>query len=385
MAGPLGRAAGRVKRLLYLVTEDWYFCSHRLPLAVAAREAGYDVVVATRVGDHAEQIRAAGLELVPLGLSRCGQNPLREIGSVREILSVYRVVRPDIVHHVALKPVLYGSLAARLAGVHAVVNALAGLGYVFSSSDLKARALQPFIRAAYHLLLDGSGRRLIVQNPDDQDLFLRRGLVDPARIRLIQGSGVDVKRFAATAEPAGLPLVVLPVRLLRDKGVEEFVAAARRLKNEGVAARFALVGDPDPENPAAIDAELLRTWQSEGVVEYWGWREDMPEVFAQCHIVCLPSYREGLPKSLIDAAASARAIVTCDVPGCREVVADGDNGLLVPPRNSAALAAALRRLIEDPQLRVRMGVRGRERAVAQFSLERVISDTLSVYRELQQP
>ena len=372
-------------RLLYLVTEDWYFCSHRLPLAVAASAAGYEVVVATRVSVHAEQIRAAGLQLVPLGLSRRGQNPLRELASVAEIVRVYRRVRPDIVHHVALKPVLYGSLAARFSRVPAVVNALAGLGYVFSSADLKARVLRPVVRAAYHLLLDGSNRRLIVQNPDDRDLFSRDGLVDPSRIHLIRGSGVELSRFAATPEPDGLPLVILPARMLRDKGVEEFVAAARSLKQQGIGARFALVGDPDPENPAAIGEATLRRWHCEGVVEYWGWREDMTAVLRECHLVCLPSYREGLPKALIEAAASARAIVTCDVPGCRDVVTEGDNGLLVPPRDSAALANALRRLIVDPQLRARMGARGRQRAVAEFSVEHVITDTLSVYRQLLPP
>jgi glycosyltransferase involved in cell wall biosynthesis len=372
-------------RLLYLVTEDWYFCSHRLPLAVAARAAGYEVAVATRVSVHAEQICAAGLQLVPLGLSRRGQNPLRELGSVAEIVRVYRRVRPDIVHHVALKPVLYGSLAARFSRVPAVVNALAGLGYVFSSADLKARVLRPVVRAAYHLLLDGSNRRLIVQNPDDRDLFSRDGLVDPSRIHLIRGSGVELSRFAAAPEPDGLPLVVLPARMLRDKGVEEFVAAARSLKQQGIGARFALVGDPDAENPAAIDEATLRRWHREGVVEYWGWREDMTAVLRECHLVCLPSYREGLPKALIEAAASARAIVTCDVPGCRDVVTEGENGLLVPPRDSAALANALRRLIVDPQLRARMGARGRQRAVAEFSVERVIADTLSLYRQLLPP
>ena len=196
---------------------------------------------------------------------------------------------------------------------------------------------------------------------------------------------MELSRFAATPEPDGLPLVILPARMLRDKGVEEFVAAARSLKQQGIGARFALVGDPDPENPAAIGEATLRRWHCEGVVEYWGWREDMTAVLRECHLVCLPSYREGLPKALIEAAASARAIVTCDVPGCRDVVTEGDNGLLVPPRDSAALANALRRLIVDPQLRARMGARGRQRAVAEFSVEHVITDTLSVYRQLLPP
>jgi glycosyltransferase involved in cell wall biosynthesis len=206
--------------------------------------------------------------------------------------------------------------------------------------------------------------------------------VEASRSVLIRGSGVDLARYTPAPEPEGVPLVVLPARMLRDKGVEEFVAAARMLKQAGVNARFALVGDPDPENPAAISLAQLAAWREEGAVEYWGWRDDMATVFRQAHLVCLPSYREGLPKALIEAAACERALVTCDVPGCREVVSDGDNGLLVPARDSAALARALRRLIEDAGLRRALARRSRERAVAEFSLERVIADTLALYRAL---
>jgi glycosyltransferase involved in cell wall biosynthesis len=369
-------------RLLYLVTEDWYFCSHRLPLAAAARDAGFDVSVATRVREHADEIRRAGVEPIPIGLSRRSVNPFRELGTLREIVRTYRTVKPDIVHHVALKPVVYGSLAARLAGVPSVVNALAGLGYVFSSQDRRARLVRPAVEAAFRALLDRPGRRLIVQNPDDLALLEGERVISPGRAALIRGSGVDLDRFTPAPEPVGTPLVVLAARMLRDKGVVEFVAAAERLKADGVAARFALVGDPDPDNPASIPVDTLRRWSAGGAVEWWGWRDDMVEVFHQSHVVCLPSYREGLPKALIDAAACGRAIVTCDVPGCREVVREGDNGLLVPPRDAAALAAALRRLLADAALRRAMGERGRARAVAEFSLGRVIEQTLELYRAL---
>ncbi|HLB14249.1 MAG TPA: glycosyltransferase family 4 protein [Burkholderiales bacterium] len=369
-------------RLLYLVTEDWYFCSHRLPLAAAAREAGFDVSVATRVREHADEIRRAGVEPIPIGLSRRSVNPFRELRSLTEIVRTYRAVRPDIVHHVALKPVVYGSLAARLAGVPAVVNALAGLGYLFSSQDRRARLARPAVEAVFRTLLDRSNSRLIVQNPDDLRFLVSEGVVDARRATLIRGSGVDTARFVPAPEPQGVPLVVLPARMLRDKGVFEFVAAAAQLKKDGVAARFALVGDPDPDNPASIPAATLQRWSDGGAVEWWGWRDDMVEVFHQSHVVCLPSYREGLPKALIDAAACGRAIVTCDVPGCREVVREGENGLLVPPRDSAALAAALGRLLGDAKLRQAMGIRGRARAVAEFSVERVIEQTLGLYREL---
>jgi glycosyltransferase involved in cell wall biosynthesis len=199
-------------------------------------------------------------------------------------------------------------------------------------------------------------------------------------VALIRGSGVDVSRFTPAPEPDGTALVVLPARLLRDKGVIEYVEAARRLRADGVEARFALVGEPDPKHPAAISRADLERWQAEKVVEYWGWREDMVEVFQHCHLVCLPSYREGMPKALLEAAACGRAIVSCDVPGCREAVRDGDNGLLVPPRDSASLAAALKRLLQDAALRQRMARRSRERAVEEFSVEKVVADTLSVYQ-----
>jgi glycosyltransferase involved in cell wall biosynthesis len=369
-------------RLLYLVTEDWYFCSHRLPLAAAAREAGFDVSVATRVRDHADEIRRAGVEPIPIGLSRRSVNPCRELRSLAEIVRTYRAVKPDIVHHVALKPVIYGSVAARLAAVPSVVNALAGLGYVFSSRDRRARLVRPAVETLFRALLDRPASRLIVQNHDDLRFLVGEAVVDAGRATLIRGSGVDTSRYVPAPEPDSTPLVVLPARMLRDKGVVEFVGAAERLKADGAAARFALVGDPDPDNPASISEETLQRWSSSRAVEWWGWRDDMVTVFQQCHVVCLPSYREGLPKALIDAAACGRAIVTCDVPGCREVVRDGENGLLVPPRDSAALAAALRRLLEDPKLRRAMGERSRARAVAEFSVERVIEQTLGLYREL---
>jgi len=370
----------RKPRLLYLVTEDWYFCSHRLPLAIAARDSGFDVTVATRVRNHAEPILSAGLRLEPIALDRHSHNPLRELKAAAQIVGIYRRLRPDLAHHVAIKPSLYGSIAARIARTEHVVNAIAGQGYLVSSRDVRARLLRPIVQMAYRLLLNRSGSRLIVQNPDDVEGLTRNRIIDPARVVMVRGSGVDTVQFSPVPEPAGTCLVLLPGRLLRDKGVIEFVEAARVLKRDGMRARFALVGEPDPGHPAEIDLKAIEQWRDEGTVEYWGWRDDMCAVFQQANLVCLPSYREGLPKALIEAAACARAIVTCDVPGCREVVRDGDNGLLVPPRAVPPLAQALRRLIEDEELRARMGARGRERAVAEFSVDRVIADTLAVYR-----
>lgn len=373
--------AARPRRLLFLVTEDWYFCSHRLPLACAARDAGFDVAVATRVAGHGERIRAAGLRLIPLKLRRSSRNPWRELMAIAEITHIYRCEKPDIVHHVALKPVLYGSLAALLAGVPAVVNALAGMGYVFTSGKLSARLLRPLVTLAFRLLLKRG--RIILQNPDDRAALLAAGVAHPQQITLIRGSGVDTAHFTPTPEPGGTaPLVVLPARMLWDKGVGEFVAAAQMLRSEGIAARFMLAGERDPDNPAAIPAAQLESWRAAGIVEWHGRQEDMAHLLSQSHIVCLPSYREGLPKALLEAAASGRAIVATDVPGCREAVRHGVNGLLVPAGDAAALAQALRRLILDPALRREFGQQGRERAEKEFSVEKITAETLALYREL---
>ena len=375
---PAMAGAQRLK-LLFLVTEDWYFVSHRLPLAVAAREAGFDVAVATRAGQHADTIRQAGIRLIPFELSRRAGNPLREFLA---LVRLYRHERPDIVHHVALKPVLYGALAARLAAVPAQVNAVAGLGWLFTSRDRTARWVRPVIRWVLARLLSAPRCRVIVQNPDDAALLGQAG-VPESRLRLIRGAGVDTTMFSPVPEPPKPVCVVLAARMLWDKGVGEFVEAARRLKQAGVDARFALVGAADPGNPASVPEDILRVWQKEAVVEWWGQRDDMPAVFHAAHVVCLPSfYGEGLPKVLLEAAACGRPIITTDAPGCREIVRDGENGFLVPVRESIALASVLQKLIGDPDLRSRMGRRGREIVEAEFALDKVVQQTLALYKEL---
>jgi glycosyltransferase involved in cell wall biosynthesis len=366
-------------KLLFVVTEDWYFVSHRLALAVAAQAAGFEVVVATRVGRHGEAIRAAGLRLVPFGLARTYGNPLREILA---LVRLYRRERPDIVHHVALKPIMYGAVAARLARVPAQVNAVVGLGWLFTSAKGVMRLIRPAARWILASLLRTRGSLTIVQNPDDRALLIRSHLPE-SRIRLIRGAGVDTTVFAPAPEPAGPVCVVLAARMLWDKGVGEFVEAARLIRQAGVQARFALVGDPDPDNPASVPEAVLRSWHGQDGIEWWGRRDDMPSVYHAAHIACLPSYyREGLPKVLLEAAACGRPLITTDAPGCREVVQDGDNGILVTPRDAQSLARAIRKLIEDEKLRHTMGKRGREIILKDFSSELVVRETLGLYREL---
>jgi glycosyltransferase involved in cell wall biosynthesis len=374
-----GIAPQRRRKLCFFVTEDWFFVSHRLPLAVAARAAGYDVCVATRVRNHGEVIRAAGLQLLPFENSRSGVNPIAELSTVLRLIRLWRRERPDIVHHVAMKPVLYGSIAARLAKTPNVINALAGMGWLVTSGTGLARWLKPVVRWVLgRLLRTGT---VVVQNPDDALLLTRLG-VPEWRIRRIAGSGADLHRFVPRPPPAGPPVVVLPARLLWDKGVAEFVAAARLLTRRGVRARFVLAGSPDPPNPSSVPPAQIAQWVAEKVIEAPGWIEDMPALLASSSIVCLPSfYGEGIPKCLIEAAAAGLPIVTTDTPGCREIVHAEDNGILVPPKDEHALAGALERLIGDPALRARMGSRGRARAEQEFSLESVIEQTLALYRE----
>jgi glycosyltransferase involved in cell wall biosynthesis len=365
-------------KLLFVVTEDWYFVSHRLPLAIAALEAGYNVVVATRIRQHANIIKKAGICLIPFEMSRRMGNPLRELLG---LALLYRRERPDIVHHVALKPVLYGSMAVCLGGLPAQVNAVAGLGWLFISRSHLARLMSPAIRWLLARLLSAPRCRVIVQNPDDAEL-LRKSGVPQSRLRMVRGSGVDTSMFSPVPNTPGPLCVVMATRILWDKGVGEFVAAARILKLSAPKVRFILVGEPDLDNPASVPKATLKTWQEENVVEWWGHSDDMAKTFQAAHVVCLPSYREGLPKVLIEAASCGKPIVTTDVPGCREVVCDGDNGFLVPVRDSKALSEALLRLIENSDLRAQMGRRSREIALAEFSSELVNAQTLDVYKEL---
>lgn len=376
-------AAGKPPaKILYLVGEDWSFLSHRLPVARAARDAGYDVVVATRVRGHGSEIRGEGFRLVPVSLRRGGRNPLRDLFTIAELIRLYAREKPDIVHHVALKPVLYGSIAAACARVPAAVNALTGLGWVFLSNDTGARVLRAALAPVLRILLNRPRSRLLLQNRDDAALLTAEKIVRADKIAVIRGSGVNIDAFRPAPEKPGTPVAVLASRMLWDKGIGELVEAARILKSRGVALKVLLLGDPDPENPASIPRARLEDWNREGVVEWRGRAPGMPDLLRNCHIAVLPSYREGLPKSLLEAAAAGLPIVASDVPGCREVARDGENAILVPVKDAGALADALETLARDAELRRRLGARGREIAESEFSEARVVRETLDLYREM---
>ena len=372
-----------MKTILFANT-DWYLWNFRRALASALRDAGHDVLLISPDGPYGEKLRGLGLRWQPVPMDRRSLNPLREAVLLLHLFRLLRQEKPALVHGFTIKCAVYGSLAARLAGVPARVNAVAGMGYVFISHSLKARLLRPLVRSLLKLALGGHNARLILQNPDDVALFQRAGLVDASQVRLIPGSGVDCSRFLPDPdrEPCPRLRVLLPARLLWDKGLAEYVQAARLLRAEGRQIDFLLAGDPDPGNPAAVPEPEVRGWVDEGMVEWLGHVNDMPALLRSVDIVALPSYREGLPKGLIEAAASGCALVTTDVPGCREVVTHEVDGLLVPVRDGHALAGAIGRLQDDPQLRVQLTDAGRRKALEQFDERIVIRDTIAVYREL---
>jgi glycosyltransferase involved in cell wall biosynthesis len=366
-----------VKILLFANT-DWYLYNFRLALAQALRERGDEVVLVSPDGPFGPRMQAMGFRWLSFPLARRSLNPLAEVQTVMRLVRLYKQENPDLVHHFTVKSVLYGSLACHLLGIRSIVNSVTGLGYVFMEGGGTRRWLRGLIKWSYRLLLQHTW--VIFQNPDDRAVFLKSHLAAPLRSELIRGSGVDTHHFSPRPEPDGLPLVILPARMLWDKGVGEFVAAARLLQSEGLRARYALVGDGDDENPASVPTSQLKEWEKEGVIEWWGWKENMDDIYAQAAIVCLPSYREGLPKTLIEAAACGRPIVSCDVPGCREVVRHGENGYLVPVRNAGALAKALVELLENPIMRRKMGTCSRTIAENEFSKELIISQTLALYQ-----
>ena len=368
------------KTILYLVTEDWYFCSHRLPVARAALAAGARVIVATRENQHGDQIRAEGFELISIPFDRSGLNPVKDMKTLKAIVKLYQEVKPDLVHHVALKPSLYGAIAAWRVRVPHVVNAMAGLGFMFISNSLKVRLLRPLIQLAFRWLNNRANSRLILQNHDDQKLFEEVMGVRPDRVCIIRGSGVDPKKFAVTEEPDGAPIAVCVSRMLWDKGIGELVEAAKILKERKVELTIRLVG-PTDDNPASIPQNVLDDWAGSGWVQVAGASDDIAGEYARAHMAVLPSYREGLPKSLLEAASCGRAIVATDVPGCREICRDGENGLLVPLKSTAELADALQKLAERPEMRQAMGAASRNMVEQDFAELIIAQQTMDLYVE----
>ncbi|HJS91161.1 MAG TPA: glycosyltransferase family 4 protein [Steroidobacteraceae bacterium] len=371
-------------KLLFNVNVAWFFISHRLEIACAARDSGFEVHIASDLEspEEAAILQREGLAFHRVRLIRGGMTPLRDLMYLRQLERVMKVVRPVLVHNVTVKPVIYGTVAARKVGVSGIVNAVAGLGYAFSPGESR-KVLSTILRAAYKVALDHPEVRVIFQNEDDLETLAGAKVIDRRQAVLIRGSGVDLEKFAFVPEPPGLPIVVMPARMLRDKGVLEFAGAAQILRKQGVAARFLLAGKIDRANRAGLRPVEISVLERETGVEWLGHVSDMATLLRSSHIVCLPSYYgEGLPKSLLEACAAGKPIVTTDVPGCRDAVRHGENGLLVEPRSAEAVAGALAKLLMNYDLRMSMGVAGRRRAEDEFGLPKVVQRTLDLYRSM---
>lgn len=369
-------------RLLFFENNAAYFLSHRLPLAQAMHDRGYDVHVAAMPGPSAEAVSAAGFEFHPVKFSRGGVNPVKEWVVLRRIRRLYRELRPQLVYQVTVKPVIYGTMAARREHVAAVVSVISGLGYFAAQQGWRGGVFRRAGFSLYRFALRHPNQKVIFHNVANRDEFVARGILKPEDLDVLPGSGVDIDYFQPAPESQGTPLVVLPGRMLREKGVREFIGAARLLRDQGVRVRFLLAGKLDPANPSSMPEAELRRRCSESGVEWNGPVPDMRSLYAQSHVVCLPSYHEGMPRVLLEAAASGRAVVTTDVPGCRDAVIAGETALLVPPGEAGKLAVALRALIENPDMRQRMGARGRVLAEERFSSHQVVERTVEIMESL---
>ena len=375
-------------KILLFANTDWYLWNFRRELAAGIRDMGWDVVLVSPPGDYSDRFGKLGLRWLPLKMDRLSTNPLQELAVVAALAGIYRRERPDVVHHFTLKSVIHGSLAARLAGISRIVNAVAGLGYLFSSDSLKARMLRPPVRALLKLALGGARTRTIFQNPDDLAEFLRAGLIDARQGVLIRGSGVDTRRFLPLRDGRSGPCqILLATRLLWNKGVGEYVAAAKAIKAAGVDTDFLIAGTPDLGNPDAVPERIIESWDRDGIVKWLGHVDGMEQLLGRTDIVVLPSrYAEGVPRVLLEAAAAGAALVAPDRPGCSEIGVHDETGTLVTPGDIEELTATIQSLIADRALRTRLGAAAMLKAKTEFEERNIIAATIDVYRQvLEQP
>ncbi len=359
---------------------DWYLYNFRLSLAKALREKEYEVMLISPGGEYALRIEEQGFNWYEWQVGRQSIAPWLEIKALRELAYLYQKLKPDLVHHHTIKPVLYGGYAVRQSGASAVVASITGRGYAFTGQGTRPKLMELIVRPFYRRVFRIKNTRIIFENESDQQYFIDAGFVKPEQCHLIESVGVDPDLYYPIPEPDGPVVILMASRMLWDKGVGVLVEAARILQKKGLEFKIELVGNPDPGNPTSIPKEQLLAWERENLLEWLGWQSDMQRIFAGCHIVTLPSFHEGVPTGLLEAAACGRPIVASDIPGCRAVVHDGITGLLVPPKQPEPLAAALERLILDPDLRGRMGKAGRERILRHFTQQQINQQTLEVYR-----
>lgn len=370
-------------KLLLVVNVDWFFISHRLPIAIAAKEMGYDVHIATTLTQTETALSKYGFIIHPLNIRRSSIGFIGALQDFFRLSKLFLKLRPDIVHLVTIKPVLIGGICARITRVPAVVSAVSGLGYIFTGDNGKMHSIvRKVVISLYRSALSHPNQTIIFQNPDDQKELLHKTRIPESKTTIIRGSGIDLSNINPVPEASGAIIVSMAARLLHDKGVFEFIEAARILQQKDLDIQFWLIGGQDEGNPANIGANQLDSWRAEGIVELLGFRNDVLDLYSKSHIVVLPSYREGLPRSLIEAAASGKPIITTDVPGCRDAIDPGKSGILVPPRDAYALAKAIEELVLDSGLRHKMGTAGRRLSERIFDINKVTEAHLSIYQEL---
>lgn len=370
------------QRILFVVNAAEFFLSHRLPIAIAAQEAGFDIHVATAEGAEVQSIQSFGFSHHVVPFARSGQNPLNELKALISLIKLFKTLKPSLVHLITIKPVLYGGIAARMTGIKAVVSAVSGLGTVFIAETFMARLRRWLVIVMYRFAFNQKRLSVIFQNPDDRDVLLSLKTLKAYQVRMIRGSGVDLLLYPFVPEPEGVPIVVMAARLLKDKGVIEFIEAAKILSDRNVLVDMRLIGSLDIGNPTSVTQAELDQWTAEGYVKLVGYQKDIAKYYSEANIICLPSYREGLPKSLVEAAACGRPVVTTDVPGCRDAITPEKTGLLVPAKNSIALADAIEILAQDAELRKTMGEEGRALAEDVFAIEKIVGQHMVIYRDL---
>ncbi len=367
-------------RVALVANTDWYLLNYRLSLARLLKEKSVTVFLVSPRGPYVNKLQKAGFPWMELPIDRWGMNPVRDFATLLRCISIYRSKELDLCHHFTVKPVLYGSIAAQIAGIRGIVNSVTGLGQLFRSKSIPAGMARAIAVQLLRLTSRSARTKFVFQHSDDMRFFREHGIIRPSEAVVIRGSGVDLDAFHPTPEPEGTPVVLLVGRMLWQKGVSDLITAAEILQERKVEARFRLVGPLEAGNPSAISRLQLEDWTKSGSIEWIGYQEDMASIYEQSSIVALPTYYgEGVPKTLLEAAASGKPIVATDVPGCREIVYNGDNGFLVPPKNPQALAEALQTLIDLPQLRRKLGERGREIVEEQFSAHSIDQQTVDLY------
>ena len=371
-------------KILFLVNDPLFIVSHRLEICIEAVKLGYEVhIVSSYERDAVSKIESKGIHFHQVDFTRKGINPFTEIAKLFSLTILFRKIKPDLVHLITIKPYLYGGIAARITNVSGVVSAVAGLGILFSSNDLKYRGLRVLLYPLYRLAFGHKNQKIIFQNKNDRNLLLDWRVISKEKPVMIRGSGVDLDLYSHVPEPEGIPVISFAARLLIDKGVEVFVEASRILKSRNIIVRFWLIGEVDQGNANTVTKAQLRQWEAEELVELFGFRKDVSVLFAQSNIITLPSfYGEGLPKVLVEAAACGRAVITTDHPGCRDAIEVNESGVLIPTRDATALADAIEDLINDPNKRSMLGLAGRELAEREFAIDKIVNLHIQIYESL---